>query len=43
MLRLEVELGSFLESELGQKWRYGAYVKGMHRLKLTSSEKKFRV
>ena len=24
LLRLEVELGSILESELGQKWRYGA-------------------
>ena len=24
LLRLEVELGSALESELGQKWRYGA-------------------
>ena len=24
LLRLEVELGSVLESELGQKWRYGA-------------------
>ena len=23
LLRLEVELGSVLESELGQKWRYG--------------------
>ena len=24
LLRLEVDLGSVLESELGQKWRYGA-------------------
>ena len=24
LLRLEVELASVLESELGQKWRYGA-------------------
>ena len=24
LVRLEVDLGSFLESELGQKWRYGA-------------------
>ena len=23
LLRLEVDLGSVLESELGQKWRYG--------------------
>ena len=23
VLRLEVDLGSVLESELGQKWRYG--------------------
>ena len=34
LLRLEVDLGSVLESKLGQKWR----VKGMHRLKLVSSE-----
>ena len=24
LLRLEVDLGSVLEPELGQKWRYGA-------------------
>ena len=24
LLRLEVDLGSVLKSELGQKWRYGA-------------------
>ena len=24
LLRLKVDLGSVLESELGQKWRYGA-------------------
>ena len=24
LLRLEVDVGSVLESELGQKWRYGA-------------------
>ena len=30
------DLGSVLESELGQEWRYGA-VKGMYRLKLVSS------
>ena len=24
LVRLEVELGAVLESELGQKWRYGA-------------------
>ena len=38
LLRLEVDLGSVLESELGQKWRYGV-LKVMYRLKLASSEK----
>ena len=33
LLRLEVDLGSVLESELGQKW----CVKGMYRVKLVSS------
>ena len=36
LLRLEVDLGSVLESELGQEWRYSAF-KGMYRLKLVSS------
>ena len=33
-----MDLGSVLESEPGQKWRYGAFNKGMHRLKLVVSE-----
>ena len=32
-----MDLGSVLESELRQKWRYGA-LKGMYRLKLVSCE-----
>ena len=32
LAKAEVDLGSVLESELGQKWRYGV-LKGMHRLK----------
>ena len=39
MSPLEVDLGSVLESELGQKWRF---VKSMYRLKLVSSKKKIR-
>ena len=35
LVRLVVDLGSVLESELGQKWRYGAL---KARLKLVSSE-----
>ena len=42
LLRLKVELGSLLESELGQKRRYCASKAHMHMLKLISSEK-FRV
>ena len=41
MLSLEVDLGSVLESELEQKWRYGA-LKGMYRLKLVSNKKKIQ-
>ena len=37
MLRLEVDLGSVLESELGQEWRYGALNACTYRLKLVSS------
>ena len=38
MLRLEVDLGLFFESELGQKWRYSALKTCICRLKLVSSE-----
>ena len=33
-----MDLGLFLESELGQKWRYGALKTCIYRLKLVSSE-----
>ena len=36
---LKVNLGSVLESEFGQKWRFGV-LKGMFMLKVVSSEKK---
>ena len=38
LLRLEVDLGSVLESELGQNRRYGALKACIYRLKLVSSE-----
>ena len=39
LLRLEVELGVVLESELGQKWEIRC-IKGMYGLRVVSSEKK---
>ena len=30
LLRLQVDMGSVLESELGQKWRYGALKRHVH-------------
>ena len=39
LLMLEVDLGSVLESGLGQKWRYGALKAYICMLKVVSSEK----
>ena len=39
LLGLEVDLGSVLESELGQIWKYGALKACSYILKLVSSEK----
>ena len=40
LLRLEVDLSSFLESKLAQKWRYGLLNACTYRLKLVSQVKK---